>query len=318
MQADHKLWGKMGIKRAKYYGKGTFCGTFAVLNAVGGNVSSDIFELTTGVPFGIRCVDLKRERFLTPYRDPNYGLDEAISFWNISCRKIVCDVKEEIFDYLCQDLDVQRKRIVLGPLNMGKLFYIPLCSIYENVDHYIMIRKSGRKEVTVMDSEGYMAIPITYDELYKMWNIQGVYEAGGVYTYRCLEEGIRVPSPNVMEDHILKQMDTNLRSAEQCGQGSHAVMDAYSILAQNDIKKWFLSFLYEIEHLIQRKMLVYSFCQSVKNGESEILELLEEQIAVLTMIYREIEHNGELVKGQFQRFAYLEKMIQQQGRRFVL
>lgn len=309
MQTNNSSWGKVDVKRAKYYGKSTFCGTFAVLNAVGGNVSPNIFELTTGVPFGIRCVDLKRERFLTPYRDPNYGLDGAIDFWKISCRKIVCDKKTEIFDYLCRDLDEEKNRIVLGPLNMGKLFYIPLCNIYENVDHYIMIRKSGRREVTIMDSEGYVSVPVTYDALYKMWNVQGVYETGDVYTYRCFEEGMSIPDPDLVEAYILNLMSVNMQSAEQCGQGSYAAISAYDILRQNTIKKWFLSFLYEIEHLIQRKMLVYSFCELGRNGKTEILEALQEQIAVLMMIYREIELKGELVKAQFQRFGYLEKLI---------
>lgn len=289
-----------------YYGKSTLCGTFAVLNAVGANISPDLFELTTGVPFGIRCVGMEQERFLTPYRDPNFGLDQAVNFWKLNCRKVACDSKEDVFHSLCRDLDLQGSRIVLGPLNMGKLFYIPLCGIYENVDHYIMVRKSGNREVTVVDSEGYTAVPMTYDKLYKMWNIRGVYEAGGIYTYRCFEAGIRIPERKEIENHILNQMLVNMKGAERDGQGARAFMYAYDILSQNDIKKWFLSFLYEIEHLIQRKMLVYSFCNAGMNKTPEALAFLKEQIAILMKIYRNLEQKKELSKALFQRLSHLE------------
>ena len=122
MQTDSTKWKKVDWKRLRYYGKYTACGTFAVLCTMKTKISPEIFELTTGVPFGIRCVNMKSQRLLTTFRDPNIGLDTAMLDWGIPYEKVESSSKRKIFEKLCWDMEQEERGIIIGPLNMGKLF----------------------------------------------------------------------------------------------------------------------------------------------------------------------------------------------------
>lgn len=292
-----------------YFGKHTFCGTYAVLNAIQTNISPEIFELTTGVPFGIRCVDMKSERLMTPYKNPNYGIDYALDFWGVHFSKIESENKEEIFRSVCRDLEKTGNLIVLGPTDMGKLFYIPLCNIYEGVDHYIYIQRTDDGRLVIMDSEGYVAFPISYDDLYKMWSIHGVYEAQGEYTYRCLQKGIRELPEIEINKHILNLICKNMEDAENAGQGSNAVISAYELLRKNDMQKWRLSVLFELETLIQRKMLTNYYTELFWNEEKEIFCILNNQICIISEIFHAIEMERNVMKDKFMKLSCEEKKL---------
>lgn len=292
-----------------YCGRYTFCGTYAVLNAIGGDISPEIFELATGVPFGISCVDMKSERLLTPYKNPNYGIDYAVNLWKIPYTKIEDTSKQNIFDQLCQDLENRNKRIVLGPLNMGKLFYIPLCNIYDGVDHYIFVQKRSDKEIAVMDSEGYLFSSITYSELYRMWDVRRVYEAGGKYTYRSYENKIVEVSREEIFKHIPHLIHINITEAEQAGQGSRAFLKAYEILNENSLKKWRLSFLYELEYLIQRKLLTYQYVSFFTKDWEKLTDILKSQISIIADIFHDIEFEQKIEREKFQKLSELESQL---------
>ena len=107
----------------------------------------EIFALTTSVPFGIRCVEMKSQRLLTTFRNPNIGLGTMMRDWGILYENIESSSKRKIFEKLYWDLEQGKRGIIIGPLNMGKLFYIPLCTVFEGVGHYIMIRKTENEEL---------------------------------------------------------------------------------------------------------------------------------------------------------------------------
>lgn len=292
-----------------YFGKYTFCGTYAVLNAIQSNISPEIFELTTGVPFGIRCVDMKSERLLTPYKNPNYGIDYALNLWGIRSKKVENENKEEIFRLLCGDLEKKDNMIVIGPTDMGKLFYIPLCNIYEGVDHYIYIQKANDSKLIIMDSEGYISFPISYNDLFKMWSIHGVYEAQGKYTYRCLEKIVRVIPEKDISRHILNLICKNMEEAENEGQGSSAIISAYNLLQKNSMQKWRLSVLFELESLIQRKMLMNYYMELFWDNETEIFGILKNQIYITSQIFHDIEIERKISKEKFVKLSCEEKRL---------
>ncbi len=305
----------MDWKRLRYYGKYTACGTFAVLCTMKTKISPEIFELTTGVPFGIRCVNMKSQRLLTTFRDPNIGLDTAMLDWGIPYEKVESSSKRKIFEKLCWDMEQEERGIIIGPLNMGKLFYIPLCTVYEGVDHYIMVRKTGKEEVVLTDSEGYVAVPVTLKQLYKMWDIQGVYEAKGQYRYRIISE----PEKKLLDEQIAvcvtKRMFDNIRDAEECGQGSKAFMEAYRIMQENNISRWRLCILHEVVHLRQRKHLTVTFINDYLEQTDNIIEVLAEQIFILSKIQRELEEEMMPEIEHFQNLGNLEKLLMNADRK---
>lgn len=301
-------------REIKYYiGKNTFCASYAVLNAAGCEGDAELFELSMGIPFGIKCVDMKSERFLTPYRNPNDGIDIAVAMWGIPVHKFIFDQKDLAFAQLCRELE-RGCNIVLGPLNMGKLFYIPLCSLYEGVDHYIQLRKTRNDIFVIRDSEGYVLVPVTRKELYKMWNVDGVYEAEGKYTFRSIGTQNKMPGRyftrvGQLLEIIYKQMKQNLKQAEQSGQGSRAFSNVFEILKMYNVNKWKLSFLYELEHLIQRKMLALYFFEEIKNMKCEENKIVKEQIYLIACLYREIKRKNIIEEERLLQLGELERQL---------
>lgn len=303
----------MERKIKRYIGKNTFCGSYAVLNAIDWEIDAELFELSAGIPFGVKCVDMKSERLLTPFCNPNEGMDEAMKIWGIPFDKFVSAQKDIAFKQLCYELDHGRN-IVLGPLNMGKLFYIPLCGLYEGVDHYICLQKIENNVFLIRDSEGYISAPITKEELYKMWNVNQVYEANGKFTFRSfVPQKMLSKFPFNYPEHIikliLKQMKRNLMQAEKCGQGSQAFANAFEFLKAYNINKWKLSFLYELEYLIQRKMMVLYFFEELVGEECVRVEILKDQIYLIAQIYRKIKGQDKVEKEKLLQLGKLEKQL---------
>lgn len=291
-----------------YYGKQIFCGTYAVLNALEENINPELFELTAGVPFGIRCVDMANERLWTPFRDPNIGIDYAVENWKIPCRKFSSESKDKAFSNLIKSLLIKNAKIVLGPINMGKLLYIPLCNLYDGVDHYICLQQCSNG-ICITDSEGFTLLPTSPEELYKMWNINRVYEARGQYTYRCFTKCKESLPPNIPTDYIRYRMHTNMMDAERSGQGCQAIMNAYQILKENSYSKWKLCFLYELEYMVQRKMLVYNFMKDLLGEPPGVLDLIITQIEIAIKIYQDIKERHVPDPGKFERFAEIESAL---------
>ncbi len=91
--------------------------------------------------------------------------------------------------------------IILGPVDMLKLSYFPLSTLYTGMDHYVCVKKQDDTHVLIKDSEGYLAERESMDILARMWDTRNVIEAEGEYTFRAIDKSSgKLPSRSLLTD----------------------------------------------------------------------------------------------------------------------
>ena len=307
----------------RFCGNEICCGSYACLNAMKNKkVDLQLFEISTSVPFGIRHMgNQKFDRILTTYFDPNKGMDAALELWGYGTEKYASHTSKKIIGILKKYL--KKYPAVVGPVNMGRLFYQTMPHLLERMDHYIMLEYWSENKVLCTDSEGFYRYCMSYGELETYLSAENVVEACGVICVRF----IYIQKSFLMKDIIetsYRNAFRNLCEAEKRNEGSRAVLRCYEFLSQHDLNKWRLPFLFDIQYLQQRKYLMQLLlekCREIGIGEREIqkksVEIVERQQALLGKMYYKLKYDMCIKKENFQELAELEYRIQKTGDGFV-
>ena len=167
-----------------YIGFGWSCGSFAVDNAVKKlPISAELYEIIGGVPFGVK----HDENIILTQTDPFDGI--LISGQNIGmdiCRKTYMDF-DCFWDSLFSDYSKDKYGIVIGPVNMRKLYYIPFSSFYSDVDHFLAVKRMNATSVCISDSDGFEYITITKEQASKMFNAEEKFNDNVNFCYYLIE-----------------------------------------------------------------------------------------------------------------------------------
>lgn len=290
----------------EFLGNEICCGSYACLNAIKNpDIPLKLFEISTSVPFGVKHI--KNEFFdhlLTTYCDPNIGIDKAVPLWGYKQKKELFLNKEEAFGYLKKE--VSRNPVVLGPIDMGCLYYLPVSYMYRRMDHYIvLLEKKGK--ICCEDSEGIFGIELTDEQILSLISVDKLLESGGLISVRSFYQIKDFNMNEILEQSMLYALE-NLNNAEKEGQGSGAFLDCYDYLENQDIRLWKLPLLYDINYLIQRKLLFIKLLQ-----ESEIyfgwkpgIEVVEKQRAILVDMFGKLRKYNRIFKKDFECLAGLE------------
>lgn len=282
--------------KSDFIGNSICCGTYSLIHLLERDIDVDLFELTTGVPFGIRG-SIEEGRLLTTYINPNYGLETGMQIWGIHGRKFSYKDKQHAWHKLIEILECYNQAIV-GPLNMLTLTYYPLSTLNAGMDHYIYIRKSNTGQILIKDSEGYLAISKSEDIFYKMWEIHNVREAEGEYTFRLVTN---ITERNLSRIEFLQKaydlMTRNIINAESACHGSHVFPRIIKYTENTEIGRWKTSMMYDFTHLLQRKinakqMLTELSAENDLDKYKKILKCLDEQIEILPFLYRNVEEGN--------------------------
>lgn len=90
------------------------------------------------------------------------------------------------------------------------------------MDHYVYIKKYGTDHILIKDSEGYLAINISENIFYKMWEIHSVRAIEEKYTFRIISN---VSEQNLYRNELLRKayvlMTRNIINAESTYYKSH-------------------------------------------------------------------------------------------------
>ena len=244
-----------------FYGNEIFCGSYACLNAMkDSSIDLHLFEISTGTPFGVLHQQNQNfDRLLTTYQDPNRGMDRAISLWGYEVHRQDFESPDEAIFILKKWLK-EKHRVLLGPLDMGKLTYYPLVSLLRRMDHYIVLEYWSDQTVLCIDSEGIYGYQISYQALYKSLSVAEVPEACGRITVRHVRK---------VRDWDLKDIlyaaylcaGKNLSEAEKHGEGSKAILRCQTYLKEHEFYQWSLPLTYDIQYLKQRKFLLIQFLE---------------------------------------------------------
>lgn len=308
----------------RFHGNEICCSSYACLNAMRNEeIDLQLFEISTSTPFGIRHYENNHfDRLLTTYHNPNQGLDDALELWGYKCLKYTVSSIKSMTEIIKKY--VKNYRIVLGPIDMGGLAYQAMSHILNRMDHYLMLEYWSEDSVSCYDSEGFSGYQLSYKELESYVSVYEVPEAENVITIRVIIQKGSWSIKDILQECYIKAY-RNLSNAELEGHGSRAICRCYDFLIGNECYKWRLSFLYDLEYLIQRKWL-----GSVLNDEykkysleqnnalvDDIENNIQAQLNVLGKMYNELRTNSQIVKEHFEVLSDLEINLSQNILKFL-
>lgn len=308
----------MAANYIAYSGNWITCGSYALIHAADLCYSDLIpLENSTGASFGIRCAgeDYGGTRMLSVFRDFNYGIDAAAPLWGIQLKRVDGETKDSIAALL-QDSGIER--VVIGPVSMVTLAYLPLSQQYRYVDHFIACIRQNGNLWKLIDSEGIPGLLIDSEEIIKMLTIQNIPEACGKYTARAV---LHVNMRTAIQDRAIRIRYTlntayrNLKDAQENGQGFRAIYKCAELVFNMPSEKR-KSLLYDIDYLIQRKLMLLKLLQ---DAERENVAIVNPNL--ITTIYQFIESAGmlrdNLQQQFFDRLAKAEKNITEKWKEWI-
>lgn len=257
-----------------YSGNWIVCGSYALLHATDLPYTDLIpLENSTGASFGTYCAggEYNYTRLLTVFRDFNYGIDAAASLWGIQMNRVDGETKEPITNLLN---DPYIDRILIGPVSMTGLTYLPLSGQYRYIDHFITCIRHEKNTWRLIDSENVPGLITDSAHIIKMLSIQDIPEACDLYTARVIldvDMHAAVENKPLRLRHTLQTAYINLKDAQEDGQGWRAFYNCAELL-QNISPKKYEPVLYSVDYLIQRKIMLLKLLQ----------EAAQEHIAVVS------------------------------------
>lgn len=197
-----------------YIGNGAYCFANSLamaLAAAGEEYESWYVEAVTAVGIGAIAVPTPGGA-LTFFSslEPDRGLDLAIRTLGFACDRAYCAVEEdpEGRESLARLRGlVARGPVVVGPLDMSKLTYIPGHEHLVGVDHFVLVHDVTDEEVFLHDPGGspYVSLPIA--DFLAAWRAESVaYRTGSYSSWSGLR---RMASPSRGE--VVAATDAHLR-----------------------------------------------------------------------------------------------------------
>lgn len=231
------------------------CASYAMLQALE-NKDIDLieFENSTGVTFGVASHSEKYHctRMLTPYRKFWDSIQYIEKIWGIRISHICTDSQS---DLLSDILSLNKANIVLGPINMAALYYLPMCSQYKHADHYISLHINNG-EIYLSDSEGIIYMRVQGKDLQRIIDVSDIMEANGYFQAGIVEQ---CTSPLSLEER--SYITFNLaglcyQSAEEEGQGGNAFLLCQDVMRNLSAAHWETSLRYDLSYYLQRKYML--------------------------------------------------------------
>lgn len=308
----------------RFYGNEICCASYACLNTIEDkSIPLSLFELTTGVPFGVCHAGNEHfDRILTTYKDPNKGIDHALTLWGYSACRADCQTSYQAVRIIKEWL-YHFNRVIVGPLDMGKLPYYPMASLLQHMDHYIVLRPWSSECVLCIDSEGWVGYPLTYQSLINCLAVDDIPESCGNITIRHVVKMHDWNIGDIVDASILIIRD-NLLSAEQEGAGAQAFLDSLEYLNARPRYRWKLPLMYDIQYLKQRKQLFLWYVGILCTESSKlsdvfqiIYDILLEQNHQLANLYLSITQGTEIAPFFYNLFSLEKELAQRWGDAFI-
>lgn len=290
-----------------YVGFGWSCGSFAVDNAVSNlPVTAELYEIFGGVPFGVK----HDENIVTTLTEPFDGIVTAARNIGMEVYRKTFIEFEEFWKNLYFDYLNGIYAIVLGPVNMQKLFYIPFSSFYSDVDHFLALKNMDSENISISDSDGFEYIKITKKQSLKMLNADGKFNEGINYCYYLLENDYS----NLDWDKILSNIRCTIVRNFSEAKGTASFIKAGRYAAEMLNAKEINNMLFNTNSMMYRKQLQKDFVrwyQKMGCGElAMVLPYLEEQIMLIAkQKYNIKKYKMENKKWCWNELQELENMI---------
>lgn len=290
------------MKRLPYCGFGAWCAAYAFLNTTQcRRVTPELYELLSGVPFGVAFHMRCPSRMLVPFAEPYNEVGTVAKLLGYKATEHKFDDASSVADFL-SGLP-PRSKVMIGPVNMGFLDYLPQNIFYMDQSHYISVKKQEDGEYRITDSECVLAGSCTDERLRTIVSSKNIPEADGavhVWQFKRAGDGRQEEEfISIMKDAAYR----NLSKAETAGHGSSAVKRCAEFLSEADIRDRRLKICYDVNYLLQRKLLAEGCCAIWSAYQKKIIA---KQIDILCILRGDIMAGGPVNSGLLLRFADLE------------
>lgn len=198
-----------------YNGKFTFCYAACLsmlLEYKGINLSIPYLENITTMSYGFFYNTYEKyfELFIG-CTAPSIGLKIAGQTLGFKVTQKSFETSDEAKNYL--DKIIKETPVIIGPVNMGTLPNHAFKHIPPGADHYILaLKKINDSEYLINDPEGFIGIPIGYDELEKVWRGDEIGYTDSKYILTYFNERIKNPSEKEIFKLVLNQGFDNLET----------------------------------------------------------------------------------------------------------
>lgn len=252
------------MERLPYNGTWVTCGSYAFLN--GSGLPEDYLlpvENSTGTSWGMSSLEAEYEytRILTPFREFSSGIDEVAPLWGIELRHTEYNSSGE----LSLEEFPEETAVIVGPISMENLGYLPLSRQYKLADHFIVVRREkGAKKLLITDSEGVVGCYVDFNSLKIMLSVRKIPEAKGILHIRNIIVVNEPVSQMEIAAYTIKKAMRNLKDAESAGQGFKAFLRCRDTIRETKLINLRNSLNYNLVYVIQRRLMVERFLDSLK------------------------------------------------------
>lgn len=274
------------MKGMYYNGFGAWCAAYAFLNTVKSTETAPgMYELLSGVPFGLKHSSNHKFKILTPFVEPCFRVADTAKLLGYRSEHWRFGSAQEAVQFMADFRSGQR--IMMGPINMGWLRHLPQNMMYGGQSHYIAIEKRSQDHYRVIDSECVLGYEYTAEKLCGIIGVDRIPEAkGGINGWRFERMSDEPVRKERYRQLIIEKARQNLMQAEHEGQGSRAVLACHEFLADKDIREWSTVIYHEINYLIQRKELAVRYQTALIEQELDILcEIRNDALLCKSMDY---------------------------------
>jgi len=289
-----------------YNGFGVFCAAYAFLNTVkSSTISPEMYELLSGVPFGLKHYKGDLYRVLEPLDEPCSRVEATSGMLGYMSQTHQFQDSLKAVRYILTLPD--NMRVMIGPIDMGFLTHLPLQNYYKRQSHYISVEKCEDDSIVVIDSEGTLRYKYGNDSLHEVLNISSIPDANGIiniWQFKKLDSSL---PKNDFRYAIIEIAAQNLQRAEAIGQGSQAILACADLLENDSMKKLALKICYEVNYLIQRKYLLSN--QLLEQSATIQINIVRQQLDILYIIRKAMMYKTEIDLDLFKRLAEYEREL---------
>jgi hypothetical protein len=174
-----------------YIGSGAYC--YANSLAMALNNAGDIHD--PGYLEVLTCVgvsafweptpDGELPFFSSMHGAPDKGITTALNHLGYQYTRYFCSVEDDPEGmksiHLLKEM-VGNGYVIVGPLDMGKLLYVPNHQYLSGVDHFVAVYEVSENEVYLHDPAGYPYVKMSIEEFTQAWKAENIGYREGSYS----------------------------------------------------------------------------------------------------------------------------------------
>lgn len=202
-----------------YIGNGAYCyanTTSMLLHAIDEPIMPSTIEVLSGVSLGALWSE-KDEMMFFSNGIPNVGVTRALTILGFTfSEKTDREIRNDPMLELC--LDIDKSPVLIGPLDMGHLSYLPNSNYLGGCDHYVLAFRHLEDEIFLHDPAGYPLVSLSFEQLKKAWSTKNLsyplYARDIQHRYWASPIRINHPSRSEINKQAIQYFKTIYQNAE--------------------------------------------------------------------------------------------------------